>query len=127
MPCQWGMFILHIQDQFYLKQFGTEELINSQHAFKHFALSKTFTFSFRGCSDVAEEISTKWKRRLGHEVHTKEKSYLNHACLSAASNIKGLLIVQWKEANECDCNMDKVWRIVMIMTLTNKRRQYKHK
>lgn len=45
---------------------------------------------------------------------------------SAASDIKGLLIAQWKEANEYGYNMDKVRTTVMRMTIANKREQYKY-
>lgn len=46
---------------------------------------------------------------------------------SAASDIKGLFIAQWKEANEYGYYMDKVWTTVMKMTIANKREQYKYK
>lgn len=46
---------------------------------------------------------------------------------SAASDIKGFLIAQSKEANEYGYNMDKIWTTVMRMTIANKREQYKYK
>lgn len=90
-------------------------------------MSKTLTFSRWGCSDAAEEISTKWERRLGHEAHVKAKSFLTQARLSAASERRGLLTVQGREANERGCDTDKVWAIVTVMTVTSKRRQHTHK
>lgn len=45
---------------------------------------------FSGCLDVAEEISTWWKWRWGHQVQIKEKSLLNHVCSLSCIQYQGL-------------------------------------
>lgn len=119
------MFILHTQDQFYLKRFGTEELINSQHVFKSCFQQNISTFipAMLWLKKSPQSERGDWAR--------KYRLKRNHSWIvldfSAASDIKGLLIAQWKEANEYGYNMDKVWTTVTRMTIANKREQYKYK
>lgn len=117
------MFILHMQDQFYLKRFGTEELINSQHVFKSCFQQNISTF-------ILVMLRCGWRSERGDGAK-KYKLKRNHSWIvldfSAASDIKSLLIAQWKKANEYGYKMAKVWTIVVRMTIANKRGQYKYK